>query len=167
MQNPESFAPIYNKYYDEIFGFVYKRVADEDMTADVTSMVFYKALYKLEKFKFKGLPFSAWLYRIAINEVNQHFRKQKKETRFISIDEVQVGSFFESLEIAVNKEERIIELLEVIKPTELELIELRFFEEYSYREIGQVLGLSETNAKTKTFRVLKKLKKIYKSKWAN
>ena len=166
-KNPDHFAPIYNKYFEEIFAFVFKRVVDEDVTADLTSIIFYKALHNIKKFKFKGLPFSAWLYRIAINTVNEHFRKQKKETRYISAEVEQIGSFFEDLDLdpKVSAEERIVELLAELNPKDLQIIELRFFENYSYREIGEIMGMSETNSKTKTFRILKKLKEIYKSKW--
>ncbi len=167
MQNPDHFAPIYNKYYSEIFGFVFKRIADEDVTADITSIVFYKALYNLKKFKFRGLPFSSWLYRIAINSVNEHYRKEKKNTRFVTIEPEQIGSFLMDLNLdeTEDMEARVVELLGMLKPVELQIIELRFFENCSYREIGDILSLSETNSKTKTFRILKKLKQFYDSKW--
>ena len=78
-KNPARFGVIYERYYQQIFLFVYKRLADEENTADVCSQVFLKAMLSLKKYKFQGVPFSAWLYRIAFNEINQFFRNTKSE----------------------------------------------------------------------------------------
>ena len=71
-KNSKYFEPIYKKYHEQIFRFVYQRLNNEDDAADITSQVFLKALLNLEKYEFRGFPFSSWLYRIALNEVNQH-----------------------------------------------------------------------------------------------
>lgn len=76
--DPEAFRYIYTKYFKKIFLFVLHRVGEKQISADITQQVFLKALTGLSKFQFKGLPFSAWLYRIAINECNDFFRKTKK-----------------------------------------------------------------------------------------
>lgn len=67
-QNPENFRVLYEKYYRRIFLFILHRVGDKATTADLTSQVFLKALLNLSGYNFRGLPFSAWLYRIASNE---------------------------------------------------------------------------------------------------
>ena len=59
-----NFGPIYNKYYKQIFGYIYQRMEDKDVAFDVTSQVFLKALTNLHKYEFKGVPFASWLYRI-------------------------------------------------------------------------------------------------------
>lgn len=66
--DPVQFKPLYEKYFKRIFLFVYHRVEDRDITADLTSQIFLKAMQRMHQFKFRGLPFSSWLYRIAINE---------------------------------------------------------------------------------------------------
>ena len=73
--DPEAFKSIYTKYFKKIFLFVLHRIGEKQISADITQQVFLKALMGLSKFQFKGLPFSAWLYRIAINECNDFFRK--------------------------------------------------------------------------------------------
>ncbi len=161
-KNPRYFGPIYERYYDSIFVFINKRLDDEEATADVTSIVFYKCLENLKKFKFQGVPFSAWLFRIALSEINQFFRRQKKHHRAVSIQENHIESLFEEMEESpsVDRNGLIVKLLERISPEEIQFLELRFFEGNSFREVGYLLGLTEVNAKIKTYRILKKLKKI-------
>jgi len=61
--SPAKFRPLYDRYYEAIFRFVYRRTADESLSADICAQVFLKALQRIQKYQFKGVPFSAWLYR--------------------------------------------------------------------------------------------------------
>ncbi|MEQ9165542.1 MAG: RNA polymerase sigma factor, partial [Fulvivirga sp.] len=85
-RNPRRFEPLYNKYYKPIFRLVLGRIGDKDLTADLVSNVFFKALQSLHKFQFKGLSIYSWLYRIALNECNEHFRKAGSK-RVIVLDQ--------------------------------------------------------------------------------
>jgi RNA polymerase sigma-70 factor (ECF subfamily) len=76
-QDPREFEPLYSKYYEPILRFVYKRLDTKSEAYDVTSQVFLSALQNLSKYEDRGFPFSSWLYRIAINELNQFFRKKQ------------------------------------------------------------------------------------------
>ena len=67
--DPEVFGFIYEKYYQQIFLFIDRRVDDYATSGDLTSQVFLKAMLNLKKYKFKGLPYSAWLYRIATKPI--------------------------------------------------------------------------------------------------
>src|SRR5579859_1230597 len=78
VSDPEAFRSVYEKYFNKIFSFVLRRVGDKMTTADITQQVFLKAWMGLSKFRFRGLPFSSWLYRIAINECNDYFRRTRK-----------------------------------------------------------------------------------------
>ena len=160
-KDPRYFAPIYDKYYDQIFVFIYKRLDDEEHTADVTSIVFLKCLKNLDRYKFQGVPFSAWLYRIAVNEVNQFFRMQKKTQRTVNLRTEHVNVLFEEMEMISDDEEPeavVSRLLEGMKPEDVQFLEMRFFEGRSFKEIGYFLNITEVNAKVKTYRILKKLR---------
>ena len=78
IKNPNAFAPIYEKYYLTIFKFTVQRVENEHVASEIVSDVFAKAIFNLKKYKFKGTPFSAWLYRVAYNEIVTTYRKQKR-----------------------------------------------------------------------------------------
>lgn len=159
--NPAKFRPLYNRYYEKIFRFVYRRTSDEFLSADITSQVFLKALQKLEKYQFKGVPFSSWLFRIASNEVTQYFRNTQKQ-RVINIETTHVAEMTNEIEDMPNgiQLESMIAALDYLGEGDLTLIELRFFEQRSFKEIAEITGVTESNAKVKTYRALAKLKKI-------
>lgn len=159
--NPASFRVLYEKYYNPIFRFVFRRTADESISADLCSQVFIKALQRLTSYQFKGVPFSAWLYRIASNEVAQHFRNTAKH-RIISIDQTNLHQLEAELEEPNDElhQNAMIKALDELKEQEVQLIEMRFFENRPFKEIAEILGLTESNAKIKTYRTLEKMKKF-------
>lgn len=158
--DPALFQPLYERYYEDIFLFVFRRTTDEMLAADICSQVFLKALQRIKSYEYKGVPFSAWLYRIASNEVAQYYRKSNKN-RVVSMEETNIADLFE--EIREHDDERhrqlLLKALDSLKEDDLQLIELRFFEERPYKEIAEMLGITENNAKVKTFRILARLKK--------
>jgi RNA polymerase sigma-70 factor (ECF subfamily) len=161
-KDPRQFAPLYKKYHEAIFKYVYKRVDDEEAAYDITSCVFVKALASLPKYEFRGVPFSSWLFRIAKSELYQSFR-DKKAQRTVSLDSVTIVQFIDELNEDFSEEQRITLLnsLKLLKDHQLQLIEMRFFEKRSFKEIGEIVGLTENNTKVKTFRALVKLKEIF------
>lgn len=165
-KDPSRFGPLYERYYRQIFTFVYKRAGAEELTADITSQVFLKALVALPKFKYKGVPFSAWLYRIASNEVSQHFRGASKN-RTISMDQPDIERVINAVAGKEKPEpglrevylEVLIDVLDEMDEAEVQLIELRFFEKRPFSEVAYILGITENNAKVKTYRLLERMKK--------
>jgi RNA polymerase sigma-70 factor (ECF subfamily) len=161
--DPKAFRPLYEKYYKKIFLFVLHRVPEKELSADITSQVFLKALLGLDKYQIRGLPFSSWLYRIAINECNSFFRKNKKE-RTVVLEDFHAGYLYEEMfgeNVAEELKVRLPSILEKLKPAELQLIELRFLESRSFREVSEILNITETYAKVRTYRILGKMKKLF------
>jgi len=162
----QKFAPLYDKYYKEIFLFIYKRTDEEALTGDITSQVFLKVLNNLTHYKAQGLPFSSWLYRIASNEVNQHFRDNSKAKRVISVEDKDISDVKQEMEEdhQMIEQEHLIDMLDELDNQEVELIEMRFFEKRPFKEIGEILSITENNAKVKVYRILDKLKKLLQPK---
>ena len=161
--NPQAFGVLYDKYYLHIFRYVFQRVEDEDTAADVTSVVFSKALFSIGKYQFRGVPFSAWLFRVAQNELNQLFRKNKVQ-KVVNISLENLPQIAEDAG-EENLEGRIEDLKKAMKDLsedELELLEQRYFENRSYKEMAEILDMEENNARVKTFRVIQKLKSLMK-----
>jgi RNA polymerase sigma-70 factor (ECF subfamily) len=161
--DPRAFGPLYEKYYKRIFLFVLRRVGEKDYAADLTQQVFVKALDNLRKFKFRGLPFSSWLFRVAINECHESFRKSKR-IRVVTLEDVSLENLHEELVASNSREDlerKIPFMLQRLKSFELTLIELRFFEHRSFREIGELTNTTELLAKVRTYRTLDKLKKFF------
>lgn len=164
-KNPEHFGPLYKKYHEQIFRYIYQRMDDEDLAYDITSQVFIKAMQHISRYEYRGVPFSSWLYRIAKSELYQSFR-DKKTVRTINIDTVQVAHIIDEIEENENENNRkkLFQVLKELKENDIQLIELRFFEKRSFKEMGEILELTENNTKVKTFRALEKLKAIYLTK---
>ncbi|MBT31718.1 MAG: RNA polymerase [Thalassobius sp.] len=164
--NPEAFGLLYEKYYKEIFIYINKRIDNLSISSDLASQVFLKAMTHLPKYQFKGFPFSSWLYKIATNQVNQYFRNSKNQ-RVISIDDFYVNKIFSELEDKQDIKQKeqtplLVQLLNMLDESELQILELRFFEEKAFKEVAYILDITENNAKVKTYRIIEKLKKVAK-----
>ena len=161
-KDPKQFEALYKKYYEQIFRYIHQRMDDKEMAFDITSQVFLKAMINLSKYKYKGVPFSSWLYRIAMSEVYQSF-KDKKSTRTVNVDTSNVEDIIDEVEQDNTGEmrEALIKVIGNLPEVELQIIEMRYFEKRSYREIGDILGMTENNAKVKAYRIVEKLKKSF------
>lgn len=167
-QDPEQFRGLYNRYYERIFLYVWQRIDDKEVAHDVTSQVFLKAMQNLYKYEFKGVPFASWLYRIAKSEVYTVLRKQQAQ-RTVNIDSVGMGEMVSEMD-----EDPYAEWMPVLSAAvaeldedDLQMVEMRFFEKRPFKEIADILDITENNAKVKTYRILEKLKKILIEKKKN
>lgn len=161
--DPEAFRPLYEEYFKRIFLFVLHRVEDKSLAADVTSQVFLKALVHIKRFKFRGLPFSSWLFRIALNECNDYFRKSSRY-RIVTIEDAAVDHLYEELTNTTREEDlrqQLPAILQKLSGEELQFIELRFFEQRPFKEVAEIIGITENYAKVKVYRILQKMKKLF------
>ncbi len=159
------FEPLYDHYYAQIYRFVFRRTDDPDLAADLVSQTFMKALNNLKRYQYRGVPFGAWLHRIASNEVKKHYRS-KGTRQVFSLEQQEIADFIE-LESEGHSEdeiEQLIKLLADLDEAELTVIELRFFEEKSFKEIAYILDMKESAVKMRTYRTLEKLKGFFKLK---
>lgn len=160
--DPKAFKPIYEEYFPQISAFAYKRVEDKETAFDLAQKTFLKALEQLSKYEHRGLPIGSWLYRIAINEINQYFRVSKK-SRTVNLETAEVNNLFADVDDSVYDEDQIAMLktsFTYISSADYLMIEMRYFEERPFKEIAEILEITETNAKVKTYRALDKLKKV-------
>lgn len=153
------FAPLYQKYHKQILLFVYQRVDGKEIASDLTSQTFLKAMNSIKKYEDRGLAFSSWLYKIAVNEINSFYRKNK---RVINITDEVLGTLFYEIreEEDKTKHNSLLKAMKQLKPEQYQIIEMRFFENRPFKEIAEILTITESNAKVKTYRVIDKLKKI-------
>jgi RNA polymerase sigma-70 factor, ECF subfamily len=164
--SPDAFRPLYEAYFKKVYLFVLHRVGDKDLAGDLTQQVFLSALTHLGRYQFRGLPFSAWLFRIAINQCNEFFRKTKRN-RTVVLEDASVENLYTELTADQTLEEwekQLPAILEKLEQDELYVIELRFFEVRPFKEIADMLGITENNAKVRTYRILEKMKKLFLQK---
>lgn len=164
-EDPTMFAPLYDKYYKQIFGYLYQRMDCKETAFDLTAQVFLKALTNIGRYEYKGVPFASWLYRIAHSELMQLFREQKNK-RAINADIGDLRFICEEAE-EFYLEEYIPVLKQAITELDaedLQMVEMRFFEKRPFKEIGEILNITENNAKVRMYRILERLKKAITSK---
>lgn len=163
--NPHAFGPLYEKYFDRIYNYLLRQTDDEDLAGDLCSQTFVNALNHLKKYEFRGVPFSAWLYKIACNEVNKHYR-QSKGKKIFSIEEIRIKELMETSEDSWDETliARLIEFMKDLPVDMLQVLELRFYEDRDFKEIAYILDITESGAKMRTYRALDKLRKNFKIK---
>ncbi len=157
--NPQAFGELYEKYFDPIFNYIMRQTDDEDLAGDLCSQTFVNALNHLPKYEYRGFPFSAWLYKIAGNEVNKHYRKNKGKKIF-SIEELKVKQLVEENADTWDEDliERVIKYMNELPTEMIQVLELRFFENKDFKEIAFILDMTESGAKMRTYRALDKLR---------
>jgi len=163
VSDPGAFKPLYETYFKRIFLFVLHRVGEKELAADLTQQVFLNALSNIKRYQFRGLPFSSWLFRIAVNQCNDFFRKNKK-MRMVVLEDPNIRALYEDLTEEQSLEEwerKLPSVLEQLSHEDLQLIELRYFEQRPFKEVSEILGISESNTKVRTYRILERMKKIF------
>jgi len=158
----KAFEPLYLRYFERICQYTYHRVENKEIAFDIASTVFYKALKNLPSYKSMGFPFSSWLYRIAFNEIQQHYRKTKSQP-VLSLNNKGLADIIENLpenEYPIN-DAQLFEALELLKDDEVEIINMRFFENRSFKEIADILEMGESACKMKLYRILEKIKQTF------
>lgn len=165
-KDPQKFLLLYDKYFDKIYRYVYRRVNDKETVEDLVSQTFFDALSHLKTFQWRGFPFSSWLYKIAHNNILKWYRDHYK------VSTVEISEAHQLVDINANQKEEAMQkeqteemrrVLQQLDPDEQEIIRLKYFEEVSNIEIAEIMGLSPNNIGVKIYRTLKKLKQLLKS----
>jgi len=160
--DPAAFGLLYEKYVQKIYNYVYYRTGNHHDAEDLTAKTFHRAMKHIPRYEQRGVPFSAWLYRIAHNVVANWYRDRSRR-KVIALDElVLYQQWRQSPEGLVEETEEKGELLKVIRqlPADRQqLLILKFVEGMSNEAIGQVMGRSEGAIKSLYHRTLLALRK--------
>jgi RNA polymerase sigma-70 factor (ECF subfamily) len=152
-RDPQQFAALYEYNVDRVYAFIVRRVGDRTTAQDLTADVFHQALANLARFEWRGVPFAAWLFRIAANAIADHAQRSARERNVpVADDPVEV-----SLE-EVEHRARLFRLVGELPPDQRRVIAMRFAEQKSIREIAHALGRSEGAVKQLQFRGLQGLR---------
>lgn len=153
----EAFGILYERYVTRIYNYIYYRTGNQHDAEDLTARVFIRALRHIENYTDRGLPLSAWLYRIAHNLV-ANWHRDNSRRREVPLEEITLVRFgFEHPEMSLLRSEEREGLLKVIHnlpPDRQQLIILKFVEHLSNAEIGQIMGRTEGAVKSLYHRTL-------------
>lgn len=152
----DAFGCLYERYVERIFNYVYYRTGNSDDAEDLTARVFQRAFNHIQRYNDRGLPFSAWLYRIAHNLV-ANWHRDRSRRQEIPINEAPLIAHGDTPEPRLVRSEREESLLRLIRslPAERQaLLIFKFVDDLSNAEIGAILGRSEGAIKSLYHRTL-------------
>jgi len=153
----EAFGVLYERYVGRIYNYIYFRTGNPYDAEDLTARVFFRAMRHIRNYRNRGLPFSAWLYRIAHNLV-ANWHRDNSRRKEIPLDEGYLwkpNNEHPEQELLLAEEyERLIRIIRSLPPDRQQLLILKFVEHLSNAEIGQIIGRSEGAVKSLYHRTL-------------
>jgi RNA polymerase sigma-70 factor (ECF subfamily) len=156
-----AFAAIYDHYFSRVYNYIRYRLQDADTTDDLTAQVFERALVNIWSYRQDKAPFAAWLFTIARNAVNDHFRAQKRRC-WLSLELLRDWSSAEPQpgDIVAKRElhDQLLAAVAHLGSRERDLIGLKFAAGLTNRSIAQLTGLSENNVGIILYRTVRRLR---------
>ena len=161
----EAFGVLYDRYIGRIYNYIYYRTGNQHDAEDLTARVFYRALRHIGNYQDRGLPISAWLYRIAHNLVANWYRDNSRRKE-ISLDDgynmlSQRGPHPENLLEIAEEHEALLHIIRQLPPERQQLLVLKFVERLPNAEIGRIMGRTEGAIKSLYHRTLSALREEY------
>ena len=163
--DPAAFAELYRMYFERIHAFAYRRTQTRDLAEDITSATFESAFRTLDKFEWRGGGFGAWLFRIAANELADHYRRQgrsQSERGQTALGQLHHESSVDDVEHVEGGEQEVrllLAALDTLHPRYQEAINLRYLSGLSHEEAAAVMGISKPVMAVTLSRAVKGLKK--------
>jgi len=151
------FGDLYERYFNRIYAFAVTRTGDRAAAEDVTADTFRQAFCNLSQFKWRGVPFSAWLFRIAANAAAKHRRRAAHDSTLEELSGTPAQLWDEAL-AEVEERTQLFDLVRRLPRDQRQVIVMRFAHEKSTREVAKALGRSEGAVKQLQFRALRNLR---------
>lgn len=171
-RDPQAFREVYRHYHPRLFAYIAYRVGRAEDAEDITADVFVRVVAGLRRFEWRGDgAFSAWLFRIAYNELNRYFEHSQRHNMALSLDELpevgdgdRLGSQHTLDQLVLRKEQfaQLREAIGTLSPRRQEIITLKFFGELRNKEIAEVLGLDERTIAAHLCRAVEDLQRWFK-----
>ncbi|KNF08402.1 RNA polymerase sigma factor, sigma-70 family [Gottschalkia purinilytica] len=154
-----------SKYYKEIYAYVYKQTIDKELSMDLTQEIFISMLKSINSYDENKASFRTWLYKISTYRVVDYYRSKyyKYSSNIVSIDDYDIYDN-EDIEITMEYKqdiEKIINIVNRLDASTQQIFRLKFFAEYTFLEISNILQISESTVKTKYYSMLKKIRKNF------
>jgi RNA polymerase sigma-70 factor (ECF subfamily) len=163
--DPACFAELYEINFERVYAYVVKRVGDRTETEDLTAEVFHQALANLKRFEWRGIPFAAWLFRIAANLISDRWQRAGREVaedpEKIESSHIETGKGGRISPAEFEEVERratLFRLVETLPTEQRRVVVLRFVEEKSIKEVAREIRKTEGAVKQLQFRALTSLR---------
>lgn len=156
--DPARFAELYEYHFARVYAYIVRRVRDRAETEDLTSEVFHHALANLQRFEWRGIPFAAWLYRIAANLISDRWQRLGREPLADEPEQIASAQASNAELEDVERRATLFGLVETLPAEQRRVVVLRFVEEKSIKEVAREIGKSEGAVKQLQFRALSALR---------
>lgn len=164
--NKESANELIERYYKEIYAYIYKQVNAKELAMDLTQEVFISMLKTIINFNKSKSSFRTWLYRISTYKVIDYYRSRKyvQSTLNVNIDDFHIEDE-SNFQYEVELKETMSDIKNIIARLDVsaqEIFRLRFYNDYTFSEVSKVLNLNESTIKTKYYSMIKKIRREIK-----
>jgi RNA polymerase sigma factor (sigma-70 family) len=160
----EKLGLLFERYKRMLFGFFYRVIGNKEVSEDLVQNVFIRILRFKNQFRGEG-KFTTWMYRIARNEIADHFKKEKKlgykEDVYDLAEKIDGDPFAGQQSLKEDQITLLNYALQKLSNENRELIVMNRYQGLKYKEISEMLDVSEGAVKVRTFRAMNELKKIY------
>jgi RNA polymerase sigma-70 factor (ECF subfamily) len=157
-KNPARFADLYENNFERVYAYVVRRVGDRAETEDLTSDVFHHALANLKRYEWRGIPFAAWLYRIAANLISDRWQRKGREDVADGPEQIESAAAKNTEIEEVERRATLFRLVDTLPAEQRRVVMLRFAEEKSIKEVAREIRKTEGAVKQLQFRALSSLR---------
>jgi RNA polymerase sigma-70 factor (ECF subfamily) len=169
VSNEKEFIALYEEYFDRIYNYVRRSVPNREVAEDIASNVFVNALEFIKKRKTVIKNFPAWIYKIASNELI-FYHKYNRRVKKISMEQMELDTGQPLANGSRNPLDKYADFMVVkqamhkLKPKERILIQMHFFENMNYEEMGEILAMNQNTLRSSMHRAMKKLTGLLKTR---
>ena len=157
-EDPARFAELYELHFERVYAYVVRRVGDRAETEDLTSEVFHHALSNLQRFEWRGIPFAAWLFRIAANLISDRWQRKSRENIADEPEQIESAPARNADFEEVERKATLFRLVGSLPAEQRRVVVLRFVEQKSIKEVAREIRKTEGAVKQLQFRALSALR---------
>jgi RNA polymerase sigma-70 factor, ECF subfamily len=157
-KDPARFAELYENNFERVYAYVVRRVGDRAETEDLTSEVFHHALANLRRFEWRGIPFAAWLFRIAANLISDRWQRSNREQVAEEPGQIESAPAKATEFEEVERRAMLFRLVDKLPSEQRRVVVLRFVQEKSIKEVAREIRKTEGAVKQLQFRALSSLR---------
>ena len=157
-EDPARFAELYELHFERVYAYVVRRVGDRAETEDLTSEVFHHALSNLQRFEWRGIPFAAWLFRIAANLIFDRWQRKSRENIADEPEQIESAPARNAEFEEVERKATLFRLVGSLPAEQRRVVVLRFVEQKSIKEVAREIRKTEGAVKQLQFRALSALR---------
>ncbi|MFN2464521.1 MAG: sigma-70 family RNA polymerase sigma factor [Candidatus Dormibacteria bacterium] len=159
-KDPAAFQQLYDRYFDRVYSYVYYHCGNREQAEDITAATFQKGLEELPNFQWRGIPYSAWLYRVAANQLSRERRRPAWLELQDSGHAADEAGQPEDMVVRLDQDVRLRQAIQSLPADQRQAILLRFFAGMRNREVGRVMNRSEGAVKLLVFRAVANLRRV-------